>query len=116
MSIDRIGKGAPPVPQTGNTGATPGVDRPFEAPRSAAAEGATPVGAASPLERLRAGELTLDQYLDIKVEDALRAVGKVGAADREVIRHTLRDALASDPGLADLVRQATGHMPASSDE
>jgi hypothetical protein len=67
------------------------------------------------LQRLGRGEITLDEYLRLRVEQGvahLRAL--LPEADLDIIRETLRAQLVTDPRLAALVRQATGQDPQSS--
>lgn len=62
--------------------------------------------------RLKAGEITLDEYLDYCTEQALeRFRGKLSAEQLETLRETLRRQLMVDPVLVELVRQATGTEP-----
>ena len=127
MSIDRIGKGGalPPTPETQGTGSAaptgaPGafkVDRADPATQASGAERAERTGAvaatdaASPLARLRAGELDVRGYIDLKVDEATSALQGMSSAELDEIKSVLRDQLSTDPGLADLVRTATGKMP-----
>jgi hypothetical protein len=134
MAIDRIGKGAglPPTPEgagaggaggVGKTDATFKVDRPdasgaTSATRGAgaaneanAAERAGGVDATSPLARLRAGEVDVHGYIDLKVDQATSTLKGLSAAELDEIKSVLRDQMKSDPGLSDLVRTATGKMP-----
>jgi hypothetical protein len=115
MSIDRIGKGGggPPVSgidQPGST-STSGVSKSgadFKVERAAPAEAAT----LEPLERLRSGEITVSQYLDIKVDQATAHLDKrLGDEQLSFIRSSLREQLASDPMLVELVQSATGALP-----
>jgi hypothetical protein len=108
MKIDRIGKrdgaqgidpspGAAPCAPSGAT---------FKAERAAA------VQATAALDRVRSGEITLDQYLDLKVEDATQHLsGRVSPEQLSFIQSSLREQLAADPVLVDLVRAATGSTP-----
>jgi hypothetical protein len=118
MGIDRIGgKGQPATPPT-----TTGVDRPGEAgrpfeierPREVApTQRPVPVDVTrTALERYRAGEIDLDRYIDLKVDEATGHLSALPLEDLEAVRNTLRDRLASDPTLVDLVRTATGPFPA----
>jgi hypothetical protein len=68
---------------------------------------------ASPLERLRRGEVDLDGYLDLKVHEATAHAYLKGLrpAELEGIRSALRDHVTQDPALADIVRRATGEVP-----
>ena len=121
MAIDRIGKGGA-LPPTPETGAAAGADKagaaaPFKMDRSEGPAPAEParniegVDATSPLARLRAGEVDVHGYVDLKVEQATRSLGGLPAAELAEIKSVLRDQLRTDPGLADLVRTATGKMP-----
>jgi hypothetical protein len=125
MAIDRIGKGAglPPTPDTSApqaaggaapTGATFKIDRPEPAAGGARADQAGAVDAtreATPLDRLRAGEVDVHGYIDLKVDEATSPLKGLSAAELDDIKSVLRDQMKSDPGLAELVRSATGAMP-----
>lgn len=123
MGIDGIGKRGGPAPQgpsgpSAKRGAGE-VDRPFEVERpgateqAAAARGADP---ASPLARLRAGEIDVNKYVDLKVDEATRGLDGLPKADLDEIRAMLRARVAEDPALVDLVRNATGKAPAPPEE
>ncbi len=122
MGIDRIGKGpgaTPPVAPTGASGPsrTDEAKRPFEVrPDSAAATEATEAARSTPLARLRAGEVDLNGYLDLKVEAATAHLSGLSSVELSALRKMMRDQLASDPTLADLVQRATGKAPPSSEE
>jgi hypothetical protein len=109
MSIDRIGKRDGPSgisPPTDVAPAGPSTGQPFKVERAAATE------AASALDRVRAGEITIDQYLDQKVQGATEHLaGIVSPEQLSFIQNGLREQLATDPVLVDLVRAATGRVP-----
>jgi hypothetical protein len=113
MSIDRIGKGsgATPAAGIGQPGSSSEVSKSgaeFKVPKSDASE---PV-AQTPLDRLRAGEISVSQYLDIKVSEATSHLGRrLGTEQLEFIRNSLRQQLASDPMLVELVKSTTGSLP-----
>lgn len=125
MGIDRIGKGAPPpIPDAGGAGGAGGIEKKGSAERtfqvertgSKQAEGASSAtgveGAkAEPLARLRAGEIDLDGYMDLKVDEATKGLDGLSANQMAEIKRVLKDQMASDPGLSDLVRTATGQFP-----
>ena len=69
------------------------------------------------LQRLRRNEISLDEYLDARVEQALSAwVGKVRPDRLEFVRQMLRDQMRSDPLLIEYIREATGRdVPTESD-
>jgi hypothetical protein len=121
MSIDRIGKGAPPpappVEQAGASRVTGGTAFEVNAPRPQApaqASAIEPPRAA--LDRLRAGEIDLSGYLDLKVDEATAHLAALPTAELQAIQHALRERIASDPMLVELVRTATGHIPDPSGE
>jgi hypothetical protein len=61
---------------------------------------------------LQRGEIDLAHYLDLRVADAVGPyVGKVPEAQLDFIKDSLRDALASDPVVVELVRRTTGAVP-----
>ncbi len=122
MGIDRIGKGgAPPTTPdaSGATGATGAekkgaVDKPFEvAPRDPVAKAGGPEATetSANLAKLRAGEIDVKGYIDLEVDAATRGLEGLPPADLAEIKKVLRDQMATDPGLSDLLRQATGQKP-----
>ena len=121
MAIDRIGKGAGlpgGVPSAPDVKPTGGADAPFKVDRADSASAAQRAGnvdsassATSPLARLRAGEVDVHGYVDLKVDEATSALKGISPAELDEIKSVLRDQMKSDPGLADLVRTATGKMP-----
>ncbi len=122
MGVDRIGKGvegAAPLPGAQDAGKTEGASRAFEVRGDPATtkevEGAKGVSA-TPLERLRAGEVDVHGYIDLQVDEATRHLSGLDPSELESIKQLLRDELAGDPGLADLVRRATGHLPTPPEE
>ena len=121
MGIDRVGKsgGAPaPLPGAEDASKATGASRTFEAHvDDAAARGVERASgaAASPLEKLRAGEVDVHGYLDLKVDEATAHLQGLDATELQAVRKMLREELASDPGLAELVRRATGQLPASNE-
>lgn len=122
MGIDSIGKKGPPAPPPptgkGVEGASRagGAGRPFEVSAAApGVESAAKAGAVeaprTALERLRAGEIDVNGYVDIKVHEATTHLAALPPAELERVRSSLRDRMASDPMLVDLVRTATGAVP-----
>ena len=113
MSIDRIGKGSGATPAAGvgqpsssSDVAKSGAE--FKVPKSDAALPLAP----APLDRLRAGEISVAQYLDIKVSEATSHLERrLGTEQLEFIRNSLREQLASDPLLGELVKASTGSLP-----
>jgi len=66
-------------------------------------------GLSASTARFERGELTVDQYLEALVTDAVALVGSKLSLERvEWLRGMLRDALVSDPVVRERVRQATG--------
>jgi hypothetical protein len=128
MSIDRIGKGGVPTAAPHGSevgGASAGkapeeASRPFEVHADKAGRSEPPRAADaalhSPLARLRAGQIDMPAYLDLKVQDATAHLQGVRPAELDAIRKMLRDQLATDPALVALVKQATGHAPPVPDD
>lgn len=130
MGIDGIGKGGgagglPPTPEIRGPGETTGTAAPskaFElergdaAGRAGAATETNIVDATSPLARLRAGEVDVHTYVDLKVDEATAPLKGLSAEQLAEIKSALRDQLRTDPGLAELVRTATGKMPMPPEE
>lgn len=62
----------------------------------------------SPLEQLKSGEISVEEYLDIRVNQAVsHLVDRIPSENLAFIRSTLRTQLEQDPALVDLVRRAT---------
>lgn len=127
MGIDGIGKGGalPPTPDAhgaasvekkGQVERAFSVERPDAAKEASSAARAAEATQASTLDRLRAGEIDLDGYLDRKVEDATRDLTGLSSAELADVKQIVREQLVTDPGLADLVRAATGHAPTPPEE
>jgi hypothetical protein len=114
MGIDGIGK--PPgagIAGVGSATSTEGAHaaEPFKVDPSAAATAGGKVSAA--LAKLQRGELSLDQYLDGRVDDAVsHLVGKLSPDQLEFVKQSLRDQIATDPVLVELVHRTTGSVPA----
>jgi len=116
MSIDGIGR--PPIPpggagSVGGPSAAPGAGEGFQVGASEASAGSEK---ASSLSRLQSGELSLDQYLDLRVDEAVAPLAnRLGAADLEMVRSSLRTQIETDPVLVELVRRAAGSSPTEAD-
>lgn len=125
MGIDRIGKGGSGLPGSPSTESLVEIERrsssagvaPFSPQASAAVQGspAVEVDPSSALERLRSGSLTLDGYLDFKVDEATSQLA-LPPVELNAVRAVLRERLASDPTLVALVRSATGAAAPRADE
>lgn len=118
MGIDSIGKKGPPLPSaagvSGVSGASSGarVHPPFEAPDvRGAAKVDAPSAPRTALERLRAGEIDVNGYVDIKVNEATSHLAGLPPSELGRVRSALRVRMAQDPTLVDLVRTATGSVP-----
>ena len=111
MGIDGIGKGgdAPKVdPSVGASSVTGVEGERFEL----SAEGVEPSQGAALLEQVQRGEVGLDAYLDVRVNDAVGHLeGRLSAEQLEFVKEELRAQLQSDPVLIELVRRATGQSP-----
>jgi hypothetical protein len=69
-------------------------------------------GMSDVLERVRSGELSLDQYLDGRVQEAVQhLVGKLSPDQLDFVRQSLREQLSSDPVLVELVQRTVGSQP-----
>ena len=116
MGIDGIGK--PPGTLIGGVGGVQsgGAPRAAEAfTASPAGAGTAPAGArvSAELASLQRGELSLDQYLDGRVGDATsHLVGKLSPDQLDFVRQSLREQMATDPVLVELVHRTTGVTPA----
>jgi hypothetical protein len=118
MGIDRVGKGAPPVPipEAGGPAAAHPSGQVFHVPAADAPTQVSPPhidptrASGAALERLRSGEIDLGGYVDLKVQEATGHLSGLPAVELDKIRTVLRERLASDPTLVDLVHTATGEI------
>ena len=123
MGIDGIGNGGriPPGgvggsgPATGPSGAKE-TGRTFEVHGEKAAaetQGAQQVQGVerTPLDRLRAGEIDVNGYVDLKVDAATKNLEGLSRVELDQIRGVLKHQMAHDPAVMDLVKQATGALP-----
>lgn len=122
MGIDGIGK-KPPIGTdglggAGGVGSAQKTGATFEVPATTTTQSAqsTGVDPTSPLGRLRAGEIDVNQYVDLKVDEATTHLGAMPPTDLADIKSLLREKLVSDPELASLVQQSTGHTPTVPEE
>jgi hypothetical protein len=115
MGIDGIGKGSGGLPIGGIDSAQPGEaaakgQAEFKISGPSSAEPAAPTS----LDRLRSGEISMDQYLDVQVHEATSHLGgRLQPEQLSFVRDSLREQLSTDPVLIDLVKQATGALPPS---
>jgi hypothetical protein len=113
MPVDGIGK-PPGIPPAGGAPATSGTGAAGESFRTSAS--AAPSVAGGDLARLERGEIGLDAYLDARVGEATKHLeGRLGRAELDFVRKTLRAELESDPVLVELVRRATGQTPGAAE-
>lgn len=101
MSIDRIGGPSAPAP----VGATEGAN----AIEQASATAPEQTQAASPAEQVRAGTLSVDAYVELRVGEATKHLeGVLSPRDLGLVQETLRGELLSDPMLRGLAEAAIG--------
>ncbi|MCB9588107.1 MAG: hypothetical protein H6718_22055 [Polyangiaceae bacterium] len=118
MGIDGIGGGGLPPGGVGGPGGPKGPKgvggKEFEVDGSAASSKVGSTQASEALGRLEAGEISIDQYLDTRVQEAVSHLeGKLPADQLDFVRQSLRQELETDPVLVELVRRATGVSPGS---
>ncbi len=117
MGIDGIGK--PPGASIGAIGGVQGgeVARPTEAftlDSGVSSAAVAPSRISAALSSLQRGELSLDQYLDGRVSDATKHLaGNISPDQLEFVKQSLREQLATDPVLVELVQRTTGSAPAT---
>jgi hypothetical protein len=121
--VDGIGKGGgvpPPAGGPKGPGAPKGptgTEKTFDVHKTDVTREATAIEKTAathgpgPLEQLKSGKIDFERYLDIKVNEATSHLEGVAPARLDTIRSMLRERMATDPELIDLVKQATGHVP-----
>ena len=121
--VDGIGKGGPPR-GVGGTPPTTGPVKPSETGKTfdvGKTREATAIEAPvnvqnGALEQLKAGKIDFNQYVDLKMQEATSHLEGLSPAQLDTIRSMLRDRMATDPELVDLVKQATGQAPSVPEE
>lgn len=108
MSIDGIGKRGGVTPGASVPGAGPAAGS-FEVGGADAAGAPDAVGGASDaFLALERGEISVDQYLDARVESAVAPLlSRLSPEQLEFVRAELRSSLTTDPVLVELVRKTT---------
>ena len=110
MGIDGVGKPGGIGPLGGAPGASsadPATGASFKSELDVAAVART--DAKSPLSQLERGEISVEQYLDLRVRDATRHVeGLLEPEQLAFVKEALRLELETDPVLVELVRRTTG--------
>ncbi len=117
MGIDGIGKrgGANGVQAPAAPSGAQKTGKSFDAELSKTST-AEAVRGSGALEDFKAGRIDHEGYLDQKVHVATAHLEGLPPVDLADLRAMLRDRLASDPGFAELVKQATGKMPTGDGE
>lgn len=116
MGIDKIGKNTGVQGTTGaeaTEGSAP-VERSFadvHAEKTARTESTAGAASASPLDRLKSGELDVNGYIEARLDQATQGLKGLSSSQLGSVRLVLREQMMTDPGLSELVRQATGHAP-----
>jgi hypothetical protein len=121
MGIDRIGKNGPPLPvhESGAASQAAPTGQVFQVLQATAAPSAPHVASEAPrgpLDRLRAGEVDVGGYVDLKVDEATSHLSALPPLELDAIRAALREHLANDPALAELVRTAAGDISPPQDD
>jgi hypothetical protein len=110
MSIDGIGKRDGIAPGASVPGAAPAAGS-FEVGAAEATDATAGAGAASgsdAFQALERGEISVDQYLDARVESAVAPLlSRLSPEQLEFVRAELRSSLTTDPVLVELVRKTT---------
>lgn len=110
MSIDGIGR--PPIPKgeigsIGKSGAPSGEAFRLDAPKGPEVEGPSDL-----LARLERGELSVDGYVQSRVDDAVRPFeGRLSAEQVQAIREALAQQIEADPVVVELIKRATAGAP-----
>jgi hypothetical protein len=105
MGIDGIGKPAPPKIGGAEGGSSVGSRDTFQV--DGPTEAAAPAGSEA-LGRLQKGEISVDEYLEGRIEDAVgHLTAQLSPQQLEFVKETLREQLSHDPVLTELVRRTT---------
>ena len=64
------------------------------------------------LAQLKRGEITLEAYLDFRADESIRGLrGRVALERLRLVREEVREQLAQDPVLMEMVRQLAAGLP-----
>jgi hypothetical protein len=113
MGIEGIGKRGPVVPEApaqDAVAAKRATNAEFEVKQPVVQSTVPAEGRAAALDELRAGRIDLAGYLDLKVQEATRHLQGLAPSELDSIRAALRERIAADPTLVDLVTAATGQV------
>lgn len=119
MGIDGIqkpGGGTPRIEApTVESRGTPGTDSDFKATLDTSPNAPAPsVNSSTLLQRLDAGNINVDEYLDLQVNEAVAHLeGKLPPNQLQFVRESLREQLSEDPVLVELVRRTTARVESS---
>ena len=109
-SISKPGSGLPPG-AAGEVGGASAVGK-TEGFRTEESRPVEAAGGSEALEKLERGELSREEYLDVRVAEATAHLeGKLSADQLDFVKESLRTQLGTDPVLVELVRRATGSAP-----
>jgi hypothetical protein len=120
MSVDGIGKKSglePPssvLPTNGEAMSSHAIQgKPAIDVRQVVESGASPdvtaaMPAAGPLAELQAGRIDVEQYVDLKIQQATAHLEGIPGVNLVEVQRLLRDKLVEDPTLQRLLRDATG--------
>lgn len=101
--------GRPPIPPSGAGRVEGGSVAGQAAEPFSVARGSEVAAPSSLLDRLQQGELSVDQYLEARVDEAVAPIGSGLSSDElEFVKNSLRAELQTDPVLIELVMRATG--------
>lgn len=117
MGIDGIGGGRPPSgPLGGATGPSKAGGEGFSVDRGSTTSATQQAGASADLERLQAGEISLNDYLQTRADKAVAHLEAVVPPDQlAVIKEQLIHQMKQDPTIATLVQRATGMLPSDNE-
>ncbi len=109
MGIDGIGGGPGGIGGPGGVGGPKGPPKAqsFQVEKPEAA-GASQDVAGADLDRLERGELSLDEYLDVRAEQAVAHLQQLSPEQLQIIKSQVVEQLKNDPALMRLVQRATG--------
>jgi hypothetical protein len=113
MSIRKVGgpKGPPsttPAAGAGTVRGATGADFKATLGDVKNVEGVAPVASSALLARVQAGEITREEYVAARVQQATAHLKGLPPAEIEAIQHELKELCETDPLLQELVGRATG--------
>jgi hypothetical protein len=107
MGIDNVGNKGPIAPTIARPVEKVRSVRPFEVEKKSSSSQVEAAQPKTPFEHFQAGNVDVNGYIDMKVQEATSHLQTLSSRQLESVRSILRDHVSNNPVLSDLVGSAT---------